>query len=276
MSGGGGNALSDFGGHVSGFMTGGAVNTNGGGWAQGGDIKSGITGAHKDGKGGLGRIIKGAGLGAEDIAVGDVPGKASWNLSGADGKLRSDLLLGNEMPQSFNQSQDVLNKLQSNAMATGPSQSAQYLQGANTRNTQNALGNAEAQSGSNLASIMGQLSSRGGADSGSRERAAKSNGMASMMNKQKIMNDSNGNNMDILANDEKQKQSSLQALPASLLAQAGMGQSNKQFDISNTLGTVGGKYNQDMSAWAAGQSAKEQAALANKNNGLLGLGVMGL
>lgn len=203
-------------------------------------------------------------------------GRPEWSLSGADGKLRSDLLLGNEMPQAVGQSQDVLNRQIANATAVGPSQSAQYLQEANTRSLNNNLDNAEAGGRGQMAAMSSQLAMRGGLDAGARERMAKNVGMNTMMGKQKMMNDSAGANLEILAKDEAQKQAQLQALPASLLAQAGFQQGNKQFDIQNTLGTVGGKYKEDMSAWAALNSAKEQAAAAGKDKGMLGLGILGL
>lgn len=272
---GGGKVLGDVGGYVSGSMTGGAFNTNGGGWAQGGTIKSGLTGGNKNGKGGLEGIVGMTGLGSEDLDVPGAMNRPTFDL-GANGKLRDDLMLGNSMPASFDQSQAVLNKLQSNAMAVGPSQSAQYLQQANDRNTANSMGNADAQGRSSMANIMGQMAMRGGSDAGSRERIGKSGGFETMMNKQKIMNDAGGNNLNILADDEKQKQATLQALPSSLLAQAGMQQNSKQFDIGNTLNTFGNKYDKDMSIYGGNQSAREQAQLANKNKGLLGLGVAGL
>lgn len=262
---GGGNALSNIGSTVSSGLTGGMLSTDGKGFLQGGNLND---------------FVKRTSFGLMDGDKNklDVPGsmnKPTFDL-GANGKLRDDLMLGNSMPKSFDQSQAVLDRLQSNAMASGPSQSAQYLQQANERNTANSMANADAQGRSSMANIMGQMAMRGGSDAGSRERIAKSGGFETMMNKQKIANDSAGNNLNILADDEKQKQATLQALPSSLLAQAGMQQNNKQFDIANTLGTFGAKYDKDMSIYGGNQAAREQAELANKNKGLLGLGIMGL
>lgn len=209
----------------------------------------------------------------------NVPGsmaKPEWNLSTADGKLRPDLMLGDFRPQSQNQSQDMLNQLVGRATAQGPTQQAQYLMDANQRNTQNLMGQAEDQGRGQLASMTGQLAMRGGLDSGARERLASQSGFQTLLNKQRISNDAAGNNLNILAQDEAQKSQLMQALPQSLLAQAGFERGGKQFDIGNTLATVGGKYAEDMSAWGANQAAREQAKLANKNRGLLGLGVMGL
>lgn len=209
----------------------------------------------------------------------DVPGamaRPEWSLSGADGKLRPDLLLGSSLPKAAGQSQGVLDTLVGRATAEGPSASAKYLMEANTRNTNNSLDQAEALGKSTAAGVTSNLAMRGGLDSGSRERIGRSTGLETMMNKQRILNDSQGSNLDILAKDEAGKTQMMQALPASLLAQAGYEQGNRRFDIENTLNTVGGKYNADMQAWGANQAAREQAQLANKNKGALGLGFMGL
>lgn len=220
--------------------------------------------ANKNRKVGFGALVK------------PVNTKPEWSLSGTDGKLRPDLVLGNDTPQAATQSQDVLSRLVNQATSQGPSQQAQYLQQANTRSMQNNLGNADALARSSVSNMTGQMAMRGGIDAGARERLGRSAGIEAMMNKQKIMNDASGANMDLLAKDEAQKTQMLQALPASLLAQAGFSQGNKRFDIENTLNTVGGKYNADMSAWAAAQSASEQAKAAKKNSGLLGLGIGGI
>lgn len=247
-------------------LTGGAFSTNGKGWAQGGsmsDVLNNFTGGAFD----------------KLNPKVDVPGATAqpgWNLTTPDGKLRSDLMLGNDLPQAATQSQDVLNKLVGNATASGPSQTAQYLQDANKRNMNNSLDQAEALGRGNMASMNSNLAMRGGLDSGARERMGRAGGFETMMNKQRIMNDASGADLDILAKDEQNKQGMLQALPASLLAQAGFQQGNKRFDIENTLNTVGNKYNTDMSGWAANQAAREQAQLANKKDGLLGLGFMGV
>lgn len=215
-------------------------------------------------------------LGGGKVAVPGATAQPGWNLSTPDGKLRQDLLLGNQMPKAAGQSQDVLNQLQTRATAQGPSDQAKYLQDANTRNMNNSLDQAEATSRGTMASMNTNLAMRGGLDSGARERIGRANGADTMMNKQRIMNDASGANLNILANDEAQKNQMMQALPSSLLAQAGFEQDNKKFDISNTLGTVGGKYGTDMNAWAANQAAREQAQLANKKTGLLGLGIGGI
>lgn len=269
MSGGGGggfNPLKAVGNYGSSMLTGGAYSTNGKGWAQGGSLSD------------VANNFSGGMLDKMNPKV-DVPGATNnpeWTLSTPDGKLRSDLMLGNSLPQAAGQSQDVLNKLVGNATAAGPSQSAQYLQEANTRNMNNNLDQSEAASKGAMAGINSNLAMRGGLDAGSRERIGRSGGFEGMMNKQRIRNDASGANLDILAKDETNKQQMMQSLPASLLAQAGFQQGNKQFDITNTLNTVGGKYNTDKTAWAANQAAREQAQLANKKDGLLGLGIAGI
>ena len=202
--------------------------------------------------------------------------RPEWSLSGADGKLRQDLQLGEYKPQSQVQSQSVLNSMIDRANMQGPTQQAQYLQGANQRNMQNSLGQAEELGRTGFAQAAGQMAMRGGLDAGSRERMNKSMGMNTMMNKQRVMNDAAGADLNILAQDEAQKTQMMQALPSQLLAQAGFERSGKQFDIANTLDTVGGKYNADMTAWGANQAAREQAQLANANRGLFGLGILGL
>jgi hypothetical protein len=209
----------------------------------------------------------------------NVPGsmaRPEWSLSGQDGKLRPDLLLGNQMPQAAGQSQQMLDQLVSRATSQGPTQQAKYLQDANQRNMQNSMAQAEEAGRGQLASMTGQLAMRGGLDSGARERLGSQAGFQTLMNKQRIANDASGRDLDILAQDEAQKTGMMQALPQSLLAQAGFERGGKQFDIANTLATVGGKYEVDMNEWGANQAAREQAKLANKNRGLLGLGVMGL
>lgn len=198
--------------------------------------------------------------------------KPEWNLSNKDGVLRDDLRLGNQMPQAATQSQSVLEQLISRATSQGPSQQAQYLQEANQRNIQNSLGQAEELGRTAQAQMGQQLAMRGGLDSGARERMARSGNLSTMLNKQRILNDGQGADLNILAQDEGQKLQTLQALPSSLLSQAGFEQGNKQFDISNTLNTVGNKYKEDMAAWAAMNSAKEQKKAAEKKSGLLGLG----
>ena len=50
-----------------GAMTGGAINTKGGGWLQGGDIGSGLTGANKKGKGGM---LESVGMGSPEKLKG--------------------------------------------------------------------------------------------------------------------------------------------------------------------------------------------------------------
>lgn len=209
----------------------------------------------------------------------DVPGaqaKPEWTLSSLDGKLREDLQLGSKLPQAATQSQSVLNKLQDRAMADGPSAQAKYLQGANQRSMENAMGQADQMSGAAQAQATSRMAMRGGVDSGNRERMAKSFGFENLMNKQRIANDARGADLNILSQDEAGKESLMKALPASLLGQAGFEQDQKRFDITNTLNTVGGKYNADMSAWGANQTAREQAELANKKNGLFGLGIGGV
>jgi hypothetical protein len=262
MSGGGGNPIKQIGGAYTGIMTGGAFNTNGSGWLQGGDWKSGITGMSKN---------------ADKISEGGngMP-MGQWTLSDQGGKLRKDLLLGNSLPQAATQSQDILNRQIANATAQGPTEQAKYLQQANQRGTMNALDANTAAAAAGLANASGQMAMRGGLDAGARGRLARDFGNTAMLGAQKIHNDAAGRDLDLLAKDEAQKTAQLQALPSSLLAQAGLHQDNKKFDISNTLNTVGGKYKDDMGAWAAGQSAKEQAALANKKQGLLGLGIAGI
>lgn len=209
----------------------------------------------------------------------DVPGatpQPGWTLTTPDGKLRSDLMLNGQNPAAFKQSGDVLNKLQGMATTAGPTASAGYLMDANKRNTSNLMEQADAQGAQNLAQQTNHMAMRGGVDAGARERLGRNVGFDTLMSKQKIANDASGNNLEVLAKDEAQKLGIMQALPASLLAQAGFEQNGKQFDINNTLNTVGGKYNADMNAWGSNQAAREQAQLANKKNGLLGLGIGGL
>lgn len=225
---------------------------------------------------GLGGNMAKSLTGQDRINVPSAMQKPEWSLSTLDGKLRSDLMLGDYKPQSQGQSQDMLNRQIQMATAQGPSQEAQYLQGANQRNMMNQLGQAEDMGKGQFASMANNMAMRGGLDTGSRERMGKAMNNNVLMNKQKIMNDASGADLNILAQDEGTKRQMMQALPASLLAQAGFERGGKQFDIANTLQTVGGKYGEDMSAWGANQAAREQAQLANKNRGLLGLGFLGL
>jgi hypothetical protein len=211
-----------------------------------------------------------------NVNVPDATARPEWNLSGPDGKLRSDLMLGGAMPVAAGQSQSVLNKLQDRATMTGPSQSAQYLMDANKRTMENSLGQADQAMQGQMANTVSSMAMRGGVDAGSRERLGKGFGFENLMNRQRIMNDARGADLNILAGDEKEKLGLMQALPANLLAQAGFEQDGKRFDISNTLSAVGGKYSEDMKGWAANQAAREQAQLANKKNGLLGLGIGGI
>lgn len=227
--------------------------------------------------GGLaGSKVGGQLLGGNKVGVPGSQGRPDWVLSSPDGKLRSDLLLNGSMPQAAGQSQSVLNKLQSMGSMVGPSEQAKYLQTANTEATARNIGNIDAMSKSGQAAAMSNLAMRGGADAGARGRMARASFADVLGQKNQAMGDASLRELDILAKDEANKQQIMQALPAQLLAQAGFEQAGKQFDISNTLGTVGGKYKEDMAAWAANQSAREQAQAANKNKGLLGLGVLGL
>jgi hypothetical protein len=198
--------------------------------------------------------------------------RPTWDLSN-NGKLRSDLLLNGQQPAAVGQSQNVLNTMVSRATAQGPSAQAGYLQDANQRNMTNSLGQADATANTGMAQMTSRMAMRGGVDAGSRERMAKSFGAENLMNKQRIMNDARGADLNILAQDEANKDSMMKALPSQLLGQAGFEQDGKRFDIQNTLNTVGGKYKEDMAAWAAMNSAKEQAALAKQKDGIFGLGL---
>lgn len=263
-----GDTLKGAGNVVSSVMTGGALSTNGKGWAQGGSLKDVMNNY-------TGGMIPGLN-GSNKVNVPDATQPGVWNLSGADGKLRSDLLLNGQQPAAFNQSQGILDKLQSQATSEGPTQSAQYLMDQNKRNLANNLSAADQGAAQERSSAISNLAMRGGADAGAMERIGKSSMVNNMLNKQRLRNDAAGSDLEVLAKDEAQKLQTMQALPSQLLAQAGFEQGGKQFDISNTLNTMGNKYNQDMAAWAANQTAREQAQLANKPSGLLGLGFMGL
>lgn len=252
----------------SSVMTGGLLSTSGKGLLQGGSLKDQLNERTLGMAPGLN--------GKNNVPVPDSIQRGEWNLSTPDGKLRPDLMLNGQQPAGFTASQEVLGNLRAQAEGKGPTQSAQYLQDANTRNLRNSLGEAEAQGRSDLASTTGNMAMRGGVDAGSRERLARVFGTEGMMNKQRLRNDAAGNNLDILAKDEAQKLQTMQQLPGQLLQQAGFEQDGRRFDIGNTLTTAGGKYAEDMRAWAGNQSAREQAQLANKPSGLLGLGMMGL
>ncbi len=259
-------------GGVSAAATGGMYSTNGNGLLQGG----GINGMIDNSFGGFGGDIAKGIKKQNSVDVPDATARPGWQLSGADGKLRSDLVLNGQNPEAFKQSQGVLNTLQSRANAVGPSQSAQYLQGANNRGMMNSLDDATRAAATGQAQAVGNMAMRGGVDSGNRERMGKSFGMENLMNSQRIRNDARGADLNILAQDEQNKESLMKALPSQLLQQAGFEQDGKRFDIGNTLNTVSGKYKEDMSAWAGNQAAREQAQLSNKKGGALGLGLMGI
>jgi hypothetical protein len=265
MSGGGnpGQAILN---HAGSSLTAGAWSPGGGGWAQGGDLSS---------------VLANQTFGAtkkltDGVNVPDATNKAAWTLSSPDGHLRNDLQLGSNMPGAFNQSQDVLNNLQARSTTAGPTQQAQYLQDANNRSLGNNLQASDANTNSAVANATSNLAMRGGADAGARERLDRGANFQNMQDQSRLRNDAAGANTNILAQDEGQKLQTMQGLSPQLLNQAGFQQNGKQFDINNTLNTIGGKYNTDMGAWAANQSAREQAQLANKNKGLLGLGIAGL
>lgn len=235
----------------------------------------GIMGMIGGGKAGskVGGAVTGQG---SRIDVPDATGRPGWVLSDPQGKLRSDLMLNGEMPKAAGQSQDVLNTMIARSTAAGPSDQAKYLQDANQRTMMNSLDNANATSASGQAGAIRNMAMRGGVDAGSRERLGRSFGAENLMNRQRIMNDARGADLNILAQDEQNKTAMMSALPGQLLAQAGFEQDGRRFDIANTLQTVGGKYGEDMRGWAANQAAREQAKLANKKDGIFGLGLGGI
>lgn len=266
MSGGGGNFVSNLGGVASSAMTGGLLNTKGNGLLQGGSLKD----AFGTATGGLAGMI-----GGPDVNVPGSQARPEFTLS-ENGRLAKDLTLGNYMPTSATQSQGTLDSLNKFANTQGPSQSAQYQLQGNQRATNNALDNVESQGKSAMASANTNMAMRGGLDAGSRERMNRSNMLGMMSGKQQALNEGHGRELDILANDEQQKLGVLQSLSPQLLNQAQFEAGLKQYDIGNNLNVMGNKYSEDMRAWAGNQSAREQAELANKKQGILGLGIMGL
>lgn len=259
-----GDAAKSLGNKASSTLTAGAFSTSGKGWAQGGSLNDVL----KDQTFGL--------LGGNKIDVPASQARPEFTLGDGKGRLAGDLQLAGWMPESARQSQGVLNDLQSFANTQGPTQQAQYLQEANQNQLNRSLGDAEATGRSQLASANTNMAMRGGLDAGSRERMASSNMLGTMMNKQNARSGAADQNLNILANDEAQKMDVMRSLPSQLLGQAGYETGLKQYDIDNTLNVMGNKYNQDMQAWAGNQAAREQTKLANKNSGLLGLGIGGI
>ena len=187
------------------------------------------------------------------------------------GMMKDQFKIGGLTNDALTQGQGLLGNLTNRATAVGPSQSAQYLQGASQLQGDAQRDQLANQNASNRATSEANMAMKGGLGSGSRERMAASGNVANMNANQNINQQQALSNMNILANDESQKLGLLQNLPGQYQS-FGNEQMNRQVaDTQGGMGLLMDKYGKDNQAYAANQMARQQAQGYNASNkGLLG------
>tara|TARA_Y100000296_G_C5180060_1_gene263666 strand:+ start:6351 stop:7037 length:687 start_codon:yes stop_codon:yes gene_type:complete len=167
---------------------------------------------------------------------------------------------------------DALNKLYERATSEGPTQSAQYLMDQNNALTNQARSNQKQQNAGQFQSLVNNMAMRGGMDRGSRLRSMNQMNRNNMMSDQNLNVNRLNNEMDILQKDEASKFSLLGQMPSRTLDYANYELGKDKFDIGNSINTANNYYNQDMSQWAALNSANQAKWAAENTGGLLGKG----
>lgn len=187
------------------------------------------------------------------------------------GMLREEFRTAGLTNKELEAGKGLLGDLQARATAVGPSEQAQYLQGASklqAADQRDALAKSQA---SQMATQQANLAMKGGLGSGAAERLASGMGQQAMMGGQNIARDAAGRNMNILAQDEAQKLGIMQQLPG-MYQSYGQEQMGRQVgDRQGGMGLLMDKYGRDMQAFGANQMARAQAEAQNASSGgLLG------
>lgn len=211
----------------------------------------------------------------------DVPGATSRPTDPAQmfvddqGMLRDRFQTGKLTNTELESGKGLLGNLKDRATAQGPSQSAQYLQGASDLQSQAQKDQLGRNQSSQLATQQANLAMKGGMTSGARERMAGSMANQNVMANQGINQQNALNKMNTLAQDEQQKLGLMKDLGGQYRAY-GNDQMNRQVsDTQGGMNILQGKYEADMKGYAANEMARQQAEAANNaNKGLLG-GILG-
>lgn len=167
---------------------------------------------------------------------------------------------------------DAMNLLFNRATAEGPSQSAQYLMDQNNALANKANSAAINQSAGQFQNLVNNQAMRGGMDRGSRLRALNKMGNTNLNAIHQNNINRNNNQLDILQKDEASKFALLGQMPGKSLQYANHDLDKAKFDITNSLNTANNFYNQDMSQWAALNSANQARWAAKNTGGLFGSG----
>lgn len=186
--------------------------------------------------------------------------------------IKGPFRLSNQTTPQEGAAADALSMLQRRATAEGPSQSAQYLMQKNQGAMDRAQGSQLRQNASQFQQLQDSLAMRGGMDRGARLRGAQDLQRQNMQTMAQGNIQRANNDLGILAQDEQSKFNLLQDMPGQNLRYADFQLGKDKFDIENSLGTANNFYNQDMSSWAALNSAKDARKAARNTGGLFGSG----
>jgi hypothetical protein len=142
------------------------------------------------------------------------------------------------------------------------------------------INNQAAQNNAGMRGALDNLAATGGVSSGARERMAKSSIRDMMMGRQDIRQQGASDRFNILAQDENNRIKQLSDLTGMEMTRGQFaagerdkGLATRQYDITNSLNTLGKERDDDLQAWnknqetwAAGQTANAQAAAASKGS----------
>ena len=186
------------------------------------------------------------------------------------GMLRDQFKTAGLSNQMLDQGQGILGGLQHRAEQVGPSQSAQYLQGASDLQTQAMKDQMGRDSSSQLASQQANMAMKGGLGSGSAERMAGSMADNNVMRSQQLNQQNSLNKMNTLAQDEQQKLGILKNLPGQMQSFGNEQMGRQVGDVQGGMNLLQNKYGTDMQAYGAKQMAVAQANAQNASSkGLL-------
>lgn len=215
-------------------------------------------------------------------------GSPTTQASAPLGSLASAYRLGTPDVKAANTS--GLNEMKSLA-GNGPDGFLSKQLAANDLNTQTLLDQNSKSSQDSFYNTLSNMAQTGGVSGAARERAlanANKNAFASSMDiqRQGLQKglDLQGTGLQKQFDMQNTIQNQDNQLYNADVQQQQMQQDANKFNITNTLNEIGNqrnfdlnKYQQDMAAWAANQSADVQSKYANQSkSGLLGLGFMGL
>lgn len=187
------------------------------------------------------------------------------------GVLRDQFRTAGLTNESLEQGKGILGGLAQRGQAQGPSQAAQYLQGANQAEIQGQRDQLDNQQASNLATSQANLAMKGGRGSGSAERLASAGNLQNMLQNQTLNRQAGQNNLNILANDESQKLGILKNLPGQFQSFGNEQMGRQVGDTQGGMNLLTNKYDRDMQAFGANQMARAQAKAQNASSkGLLG------